>query len=554
MSGISTRIDKGQKRFAPTLKTRPNRNKTVVSEDGASTATPSITGSDAGSFGATLLAELDTENNLTTPTAATPRSSNTLFSPQQAQKETARRMSIATPAANSSNISTLTSTKANRSSGQTISVSTSQATTKPLSPSPPPSPSSDSVPSSSSAAAITQASSSIVAAPASSASLSQKPVKGGSIIHAPTAKRYSDAHDLDDYDGNSSIEVPSHISVRKRVKGKQIARPRSHTAVVISASRHHTADDADGTGDGIEGEDGEELMPDYSNMYMYEFTRDLGVGRRSKIYSEIQKALETKKKVDKKAQRIRDIRRMEGRGPSPPQESDDEVNDADDASNTGNTTDEQVKNEKMKRAKSENIAPKPPQTHKTLAPQVRVIDGRIELDMDSLTVDHAVVEANGHRGPLEYVEESSATKFVNSASFSKKIRSERWTEAETELFYEAISQWGTDFGIICRLFPSKTRIAVRNKYKREDRLNHNRLAAAMNKKAPIDLDNYSKMVQREFPEVDDLEAIKLPEDAEDNQELLAENASEEDYDDGGEEVIQNVQDEDDGEEIVGMIE
>src|SRR5690606_19344160 len=70
------------------------------------------------------------------------------------------------------------------------------------------------------------------------------------------------------------------------------------------------------------------------------------------------------------------------------------------------------------------------------APQVRVIDGRIELDMDSLTVDHAVVDAPTDQGPMEYVEESSATKFTNSASYSKKNKSEKWSDIETEMFYQ----------------------------------------------------------------------------------------------------------------------
>lgn len=126
------------------------------------------------------------------------------------------------------------------------------------------------------------------------------------------------------------------------------------------------------------------------------------------------------------------------------------------------------------------------------------------------------------QGPIEYVDESSTSRFVNSATFSNKFRSEKWSEDETELFYkvtfaihfgkankssvsillkhehdtmndliffpctiQAISQWGTDFGIICKLFPSKTRIAIRNKFKREDRYNRSRVEAALNNKVPI---------------------------------------------------------------------
>jgi len=69
------------------------------------------------------------------------------------------------------------------------------------------------------------------------------------------------------------------------------------------------------------------------------------------------------------------------------------------------------------------------------APQVRVVDGRIELDLDSLTVDHATVDGVD-QGPIEYVDESSTSRFVNSATFSNKFRSEKWSEDETELFYK----------------------------------------------------------------------------------------------------------------------
>lgn len=70
---------------------------------------------------------------------------------------------------------------------------------------------------------------------------------------------------------------------------------------------------------------------------------------------------------------------------------------------------------------------------------MRVVDGRIELDMDSLTVDHAVVDAADHLEPLEYVDESAATRFTNSASYSKKNKSEKWSEEDTELFFEVSS-------------------------------------------------------------------------------------------------------------------
>ena len=56
-------------------------------------------------------------------------------------------------------------------------------------------------------------------------------------------------------------------------------------------------------------------------------------------------------------------------------------------------------------------------------------------------------------------------------------------------FSQAIAQWGTDFGIIHKMFKQKSRINVRNKFKREDRLNHSRVQHALNNRAPMGKDD-----------------------------------------------------------------
>lgn len=100
----------------------------------------------------------------------------------------------------------------------------------------------------------------------------------------------------------------SSASSRKRAKGKQV-RPRT---LNISQNGEESKE---------ENEDEEEAWPDYANMYMYEFVKDLGVGRRSKTFAEHQKLLHHKRKENKKEERIRAIRIYEGRGPSPPKET-----------------------------------------------------------------------------------------------------------------------------------------------------------------------------------------------------------------------------------------
>jgi transcription factor TFIIIB component B'' len=65
--------------------------------------------------------------------------------------------------------------------------------------------------------------------------------------------------------------------------------------------------------------------------------------------------------------------------------------------------------------------------------QVRIgPNGETIVDEESLFVDRAEEHETDN---YVHVEESDATKFVNSGSYSKKFRGTRWTAEETDLFY-----------------------------------------------------------------------------------------------------------------------
>jgi len=65
--------------------------------------------------------------------------------------------------------------------------------------------------------------------------------------------------------------------------------------------------------------------------------------------------------------------------------------------------------------------------------QVRIgPNGETIVDEESLFVDRAEEHETDN---YVHVEESDATKFVNSGSYGKKFRGTRWTAEETELFY-----------------------------------------------------------------------------------------------------------------------
>ena len=66
--------------------------------------------------------------------------------------------------------------------------------------------------------------------------------------------------------------------------------------------------------------------------------------------------------------------------------------------------------------------------------QVRIgPNGETVVDEESLYVDNS---AEQYTHDYVHVEESDTTKFVNSATHSKKLRGSRWSAMETELFYD----------------------------------------------------------------------------------------------------------------------
>ncbi|KAI3989891.1 hypothetical protein MKX01_040861 [Papaver californicum] len=68
---------------------------------------------------------------------------------------------------------------------------------------------------------------------------------------------------------------------------------------------------------------------------------------------------------------------------------------------------------------------------------------------------------------------------LNYHTFMKRTSKQSWSQQDTELFYEGIRQFGTDFAMIQQLFPGRTRHQVKLKYKKEERQQPMRLSDAL---------------------------------------------------------------------------
>ncbi|XP_067838853.1 transcription factor TFIIIB component B'' homolog isoform X2 [Heptranchias perlo] len=130
-----------------------------------------------------------------------------------------------------------------------------------------------------------------------------------------------------------------------------------------------------------------------------------------------------------------------------------------------------------------------------LGPRVKVAeDGSIIIDEESLTVEVLrmkgpnVVEDND---PI--FERGSQTTY---SSFRKSTHTKPWSNKETDLFFLAISMVGTDFSMIGQLFPKRTRVEIKNKFKREEKLNSWRIDKAFKEKKPLDLEFFGELLTR----------------------------------------------------------
>lgn len=139
------------------------------------------------------------------------------------------------------------------------------------------------------------------------------------------------------------------------------------------------------------------------------------------------------------------------------------------------------------------------------APRMRVVNGNLVLDTSSTQVDRNA-RAREDAEELQEVEEDELTTRVNQMSWIKAnrkdprerttwgpTRADRWSDEQTEMFYEALKMFGTDFFIISKMFPGKTRANVKRKFVKEERLDPERIKRVLvGESVPMDFEEYKR--------------------------------------------------------------
>ncbi|PWN51984.1 hypothetical protein IE53DRAFT_327531 [Violaceomyces palustris] len=146
---------------------------------------------------------------------------------------------------------------------------------------------------------------------------------------------------------------------------------------------------------------------------------------------------------------------------------------------------------KSKRRRGSSVGTEHSFAENRFAVQTRIVDGKIVVDETSLFANYG--EDDEMREGMEVIDEREGDKFINSATRGKGMRKlKNWNYEDTEKFYKSLSQWGTDFEMIARLFPGRNRVMIKKKYQIEERANPKRIDEALLNKVEIDLEDYAQ--------------------------------------------------------------
>lgn len=118
-----------------------------------------------------------------------------------------------------------------------------------------------------------------------------------------------------------------------------------------------------------------------------------------------------------------------------------------------------------------------------VAPQVRIDEnGEIVIDKSSLFVSATNSNSNDDQftGFVSTVEDGRLGSQISSASFKKRESSTKWSSTESKRFYEALRTFGTDFSLMTKIFPHRSRRQLKYKFKREERENPDLVDGALN--------------------------------------------------------------------------
>lgn len=132
-------------------------------------------------------------------------------------------------------------------------------------------------------------------------------------------------------------------------------------------------------------------------------------------------------------------------------------------------------------------------------PGTQIIGDEIMISDDQQLDFHKEAAEQREREQLESVDEDDLSRRVNSQTYMKREKLNVWSEELTDLFYDGLRMFGTDFGMISKMFPDRTRRAIKLKFTKEEKLHQDRVKEVLwGSRIPVDMEGFSKLTGLTF--------------------------------------------------------
>ena len=141
------------------------------------------------------------------------------------------------------------------------------------------------------------------------------------------------------------------------------------------------------------------------------------------------------------------------------------------------------------------------------APQIKIgPQGELVLDEKSLLIENKAVQKS--REEIEKSQVVNGDFETGYGVYKRAKRSKDWSKQETLKFYKALNTLGTDFTLMCELFPRRSRRELKMKFKKEERINKALVDKAIMQPCGFDFHDFKHEVDMEEKELQELEKQK----------------------------------------------
>jgi hypothetical protein len=122
-------------------------------------------------------------------------------------------------------------------------------------------------------------------------------------------------------------------------------------------------------------------------------------------------------------------------------------------------------------------------------------NGVMKIEKPNITEISQKLHEDNLKRNFPYIVDYNESNKITSLSFMKKFHTDKWDKKETEIFYKALECFGTDFSLLEVVLKPRARNQIKNKYRKEEKLNPKRIDIALKKFNPNKLIKLLKIIQ-----------------------------------------------------------